>query len=181
MILRLFRKDPRREAAETLYGEIVAAARRPAPFVDLGVEDSVEGRYEMLAAHVFLALRRLKADGDAARPVSQALFDVFFRNMDDQLREMGVGDLTVGKKIRALAEGFYGRMGAYDAALAAADKDALAGAIARNILARETADESARRLADYFVAADAALKGQDLATIAAGAIEFPPYDRDAAA
>ncbi|MEM9262517.1 MAG: ubiquinol-cytochrome C chaperone family protein, partial [Pseudomonadota bacterium] len=153
MVLDLLRKSPTRRAAEKLYAAVIAAARRPKPFVEFGVPDTVEGRFEMLSAHVYLILRRLKAEGETHKRFSQALFDVFFRNMDDQLREMGVGDLTVGKKIRKLAEAFYGRMGAYEDALESDDADALALAVSRNIIGA-TDDEhispGARSLAQYF-------------------------------
>ncbi|MEM6537097.1 MAG: ubiquinol-cytochrome C chaperone family protein [Pseudomonadota bacterium] len=178
MVLDLLRKSPTRRAAEKLYTAVIAAARRPKPFVEFGVPDTVEGRFEMLSAHVYLILRRLKAEGETHKRFSQALFDVFFRNMDDQLREMGVGDLTVGKKIRKLAEAFYGRMGAYEDALESDDADALALAVSRNIIGA-TDDEhispGARSLAQYFSSASAALSEKPVADLLEGSPGFPDY------
>lgn len=187
MFLRLFRKDPRRVAADTLYGHLVDAARRPEPFVAYGVPDTVEGRFEVLATHVFLALRRLKLEGSEGRRFAQEVFDAFFRNIDDQLREMGVGDLSVGKKIRKFAEAVYGRMGAYEDALSHHGDDALIAAVARNVLGGtgnqeerggdldRDADPGATRFAQYMRDADIYLKTQRFSEILEGRIEFPAY------
>lgn len=171
-----------RSAAEAAYGLIVEAARRPYPFTHLGVADDVEGRFELLSLHMVLVLRRIKAEGGAGKPFAQKLFDVFFRNMDDQLREMGVGDLTVGKKIRKLAEAFYGRTGAYDAALNAGDVDALTSALARNVYgAPDAPPDGARRMAEYAIRAGDALQALTADQVYAGDFAFEPWIADAAA
>lgn len=176
MFKALFRKDPSVEAARALYAAAVEQARTPALYRDFGAPDTVEGRFEQVALHVWLVMRRLK-DGEAAKKTGQCLCDAMFHDMDDSLRELGVGDLQVGKKVRKLAENFYGRIGAYEAALKAdADEGALAGALARNVYGVEKSD-SAEALADYVRRADTYLAGQPAARIANGIVMFPPPER----
>src|SRR5215469_3651954 len=121
MIFRLFRRDPRARTIAALYGAIVAQARRPIFYLAFGVPDTAEGRFEMIALHVALLCRRLGREGEAGRSLSQGVFDMFCRDMDHNLREMGVSDLRVPKTMRKLGEAFYGRLEAYDRALAADD------------------------------------------------------------
>lgn len=99
------------------YTAIMAQARKPDHYGAGGVPDSFDGRFDMLAAHVHLVLRRLRSAGVARDDIGQALFDIFFRDMDQAMREAGVGDLGVGKRIRKMAEAYYGRAAAYDEAL----------------------------------------------------------------
>src|SRR6185437_7652606 len=104
MIFRLFRRDPMAGTIDALYGAIVAQARRPAFYVDYAAPDTAEGRFDMLILHVALVCRRLSRETGAAeapaRQLSQQVFDMFCADMDHNLREMGVGDLTVPKKMR---------------------------------------------------------------------------------
>lgn len=123
----------RREAADRLYGTIVAAARRPAFYARWGVPDTAEGRFEMIAIHAFAVMRRLKDMGAAGAGLSQTLYDTLFEDMDRNLREMGIGDMGVGKRIKKLAKAFYGRIAAYEAGLAGADDEALRTALRRNV------------------------------------------------
>lgn len=176
MFKALFRKDPSFEAGRALYAAAVEQARQPALYRDFRSPDTVEGRFEQVALHVYLVMRRLKGD-EAAKKASQGLFDVMFQNMDDSLRELGVGDLQVGKKVRKLAENFYGRIGVYEAALKEdASPDALGAALARNVYGVE-ASEDADALASYVRAADAFLARQPAARIANGVVAFPPAER----
>src|ERR1700761_7185203 len=101
---------------EAIYGMIVTRAREPIFYRDLGVPDTVNGRFDLLLLHLWLLLRRLRAIA-SAKDLSQALFDRFCEDMDDNLREMGVGDQTVPKRMRAFGEAFYGRTRAYDQAV----------------------------------------------------------------
>jgi cytochrome b pre-mRNA-processing protein 3 len=126
---RLFRRKPKPAAA--LYDVIVAAARHPHFFVDLNVPDTLDGRFDLIVLHLYLVLDRLR---DVAETERQNLIDYFFMDMDRSLREMGVGDLSVGKKVRVMAEAFYGRMLAYQAAVEQGDP-ALAVALERNVYA----------------------------------------------
>ncbi|WP_051881517.1 ubiquinol-cytochrome C chaperone family protein [Parvularcula oceani] len=169
---RAFGHDPRQVAAVDLYTEIVEQARSPVLYEEYGVPDTVDGRYDLLTLHMVLVLRRLKREGEGRRGFSQQLFYVMFRNMDDSLREMGVGDLKVGKKVRELAEAFYGRLGAYETAFEKDGDAALRSALGRNIYGQEDAPEAAR-LAAYARAADTALAGQPAATLTAGRVAFP--------
>ncbi len=169
---RAFGRDPRQAAAVDLYTQIVEQARSPVLYEEYGVPDTVDGRYDLLTLHMVLVLRRLKREGEGRRGFSQQLFDVMFRNMDDSLREMGVGDLKVGKKVRELAEAFYGRLGAYEGAFDKDDAAALRSALGRNIYGREDAPEAAR-LAVYARAADAALAGQSADALMDGRVQFP--------
>ena len=133
---------PRRDPIAALYGDIVAAARAPQAYRDFGVTDDFEGRFERLALMATLALRRLKALGPAGEAAAQPLVDRLFADLDDALRRLGVGDLSVGKKMKALARAFYGRAAAYTAALDAGDTAALRASLARNLLASRVAPEA---------------------------------------
>jgi cytochrome b pre-mRNA-processing protein 3 len=159
-----------RGTIETIYGMIVAQAREPLFYRDLGVPDTVNGRFDLLLLHLWMVLRRLKGT-EAGTDLAQALFDRFCEDMDANLREMGVGDLTVPKRMRAFGEAFYGRAAAYDLALTD-EADALARALSRNILSGE-ANENARRLAAYAENAIAALSILDDAALRAASWKFP--------
>ncbi|HET6838586.1 MAG TPA: ubiquinol-cytochrome C chaperone family protein [Bradyrhizobium sp.] len=159
---------PPRGTIEAMYGMIVTQAREPLFYRDLGVPDTVNGRFDLLVLHLWMVLRRLKSiEGGLA----QALFDRFCDDMDDNLREMGVGDLTVPKRMRAFGEAFYGRAAAYDIALAEGSEP-LAQALCKNILNGEGI-ENARRLAFYAETAIAALSGLDDATLQSASWRFP--------
>jgi cytochrome b pre-mRNA-processing protein 3 len=159
-----------RGTIEAIYGMIVTQAREPLFYRDLGVPDTVNGRFDLLVLHLWLVLWRLRA-AEAGAGLSQALFDRFCSDMDDNLREMGVGDLTVPKRMQAFGEAFYGRTAAYDLALQAGEEP-LAQALCKNILNGEGI-ENARQLALYAKAAIAALAGQDEATLLAASWKFP--------
>jgi cytochrome b pre-mRNA-processing protein 3 len=170
-------RAPLRGTIEAIYGMIVTQSREPLFYRTLEVPDTVNGRFDLLLLHLWLVLRRLKlAQGGPA--LSQALFDHFCSDMDDNLREMGVGDLTVPKKMQAFGEAFYGRTAAYDLALTDGH-EALAQALCKNILSGENIDK-ARQLAAYAEAAMATLDGLDEATLLSGLGKFPvPDDADA--
>ncbi|MDP1641946.1 MAG: ubiquinol-cytochrome C chaperone family protein [Phenylobacterium sp.] len=169
MILeRLFRPKPAKIAGQKLYAGLVAQARRTDFYSQLAVPDTVEGRFELYSLHVVLLLDRLKRQGAAAGVVAQALFDAYVSALDDALREMGVGDLSVGKKMRKLGEAFYGRVKSYEAALAALpDEASLAGLIARTVYA-EAADAQPEALVTYVLRQRQALAAQPLDAILAG-------------
>jgi cytochrome b pre-mRNA-processing protein 3 len=161
---------PSRRTIETIYGMIVAQAREPVFYQALNVPDTVNSRFDMVVLHLWLLLRRLRpVDGEGA--VAQAVFDYFCRDMDANLREMGVGDLTVPKRMKKFGEAFYGRAAAYDAALAEGAAN-LTDALARNVL---NSSEPARAsgLAAYVAAAIAHLDTVDDATLLAGGWQFP--------
>jgi len=171
----------RRKAPDVLpaYTAIMAQARRPDYYGAGQVPDSFDGRFDFLAAHVHLVLRRLRTDGVAREEIGQALFDVFFRDMDQAMRESGVGDLGVGKRIRKMAQAFYGRAAAYDEALGKAAparaskavKARLAEVLTRNLYpdTPEQADaEKMSALGSYFLELEKQLAKRSLEDILAG-------------
>jgi cytochrome b pre-mRNA-processing protein 3 len=179
MIFRLFRRDPRAATIGVLYGTIVAQARKPGFYLTFGVPDTTEGRFDMIVLHLALLCRRLgrgDASGAAGQEISQGVFDMFCRDMDDNLREMGVGDLTVPKRMQKFGAAFYGRLDVYDKALAAEDEDELAAALARNVLNQTAPSASARRLADYGRAAARRLDDTAMAVLCGGELSFPDPD-----
>ena len=159
-----------RGTIEAIYGMIVTQGREPLFYRDLGVPDTVNGRFDLLLLHLWIVLRRLRKAGGGAE-LSQALFDRFCDDMDGNLREMGVGDLTVPKRMQAFGEAFYGRSAAYDLAMTEG-AEALAQALCRNILNGEQI-ENARRLASHAETAIAALDGLDDATVVSASWKFP--------
>jgi cytochrome b pre-mRNA-processing protein 3 len=169
MLFGLFRRSEPEPFA--LYGSIVAQARQPALYAGLGVPDTLDGRFDMLVLHLVLVLRRLRGAGERAGARAQALVDLFTADMDRSLREMGVGDLTVPKRVKTMAEAFYGRLEAYVAALDAGDAAALEAALARNVL--PDGGEGAGRLAAYAAAAAASLEAASLDDILEGRLGLP--------
>jgi len=161
-------------AAATAYAAILAASRRPAFFVGMKVPDTLDGRFDMLCVHAFLALRRLRRIGGAeSAAVAQSLFDAMFADMDAALRQIGVSDLKVGREVKAMAKAFLGRVDAYEAALATDDAAALNAALIRNVY-RGVADElAAAALTRYMVAADTALRGLSDDAALRGGLVFP--------
>ncbi len=168
--MRFFRRDRRRELVEGLYTRIAQASRQPGLYVDAGVPDTVEGRFESLSLHIVLTFRHLRTLPEPAADVNQDLADALFRALDQSLREMGVGDLSVPKKMKTLAEAFYGRARAYDPLLDARDSEGLALALQRNVTGGE---DPARRLAAYALEAQDRLAAQDLDAILAAGPVFP--------
>ena len=172
MLARFFRPPAQREAAYRLYGRIVEAARRPEFFAERGVPDSLDGRFELIALHASLVFRRLAAEHPRARDFSQELFDAMFADLDRALREMGAGDLGVGKHVKRMVSGFYGRARAYERALGGAEP--LEPALRRNLYGTtEPRDNDVAALAAWMRAADAALAAQPLDGFLAGEVAFP--------
>ena len=183
MILGAFRRSDPVRNIQGLYGAIVAQARSPIFYLYYGVSDSVEGRFELIVLHLMLVLRQLgakEAAASASQPVpgpgsavGQRLFDVFCHDLDDNLREMGVGDLAVPRRMRQFGEAFYGRQAAYAVALGATDPQELEKALARNILSPVAPGEKAAALARYVRAAAAQLATQPEDALIAGRVVFP--------
>lgn len=163
----------RRARAYAIYDAIVAQARQPGFYMELQVPDTVDGRFEMVALHAFLVLQRLKNAPPSASGLAQALFDTMFADMDRSLREMGAGDLGVGRRVKAMAQAFYGRIAAYERGLAESE-DALAAAVLRNIFRGDPAKgAAASRIAAYMYSQAAALERQPLDALIDGRVEFP--------
>lgn len=175
MLRRLFGfgSSGNRAVVDALYATIVAAARQPRLYSECGVPDTPLGRFEMLSLHMFLFLERVKGQSGAPRDIAQDLTDEFFRDVDHSLRELGIGDLGIPKRMKKLARMFYGRTGAYSQALEAGDRAGLAAALKRNVRPDAAEWPQADALAAYAAAAHAALAGQSLAEITGGRIVFP--------
>lgn len=158
--------------AHSLYGAIVTQARAPIFYRDFGVADTTDGRFDMIVLHAFLVFEKLRELGSDGSALAQAVVDLFFLDMDRSLREMGVGDLGVPKRIRTMAESFAGRSAAYGDAVAQGDREALAHAIARNLFPdSDVMPRAAAMLADYV---SASLEAPDAGDgLLRGAVVFP--------
>ncbi len=131
---RLARRSAK-SVARRLYDTAVARGRSPALYATMGAPDTIEGRFEILTLHVILLIDRLKGENPQAAALRQALFDVYLSDLDGALREMSVGDLAMGKRMRKLGEAFYGRARAYTDGFASfPDLAKLEEAIARIVL-----------------------------------------------
>ncbi len=157
--------------ASRLYAAAVGQARAPGFYADLGAPDTIEGRFELYSLHVILLLRRLRGEGGEAAETGQALFDTFTSALDNALRETGVGDLTVPRRMRRLGEAFYGRAKAYEAAFGG-DADALQALIGRTVFAGE-GGEGRAALAAYVRRCEGALAAQSLAAVLDGEVAWP--------
>lgn len=170
---KLFRPRASETAGRALYAAVVEQARKPDLYARLRVPDTVEGRFEIYSLHVLLLIDRLRGEGSQATETSQALFDTYVSSLDDALREMGVGDLSVGKKMRRLGEAFYGRAKSYEAAFAALpDPAPLTALLARTVYDGVDAPP-VDDLATYVAGVRDALAGQPLEPIVAGEVRWP--------
>lgn len=172
-----------RDRAALLYRELVAAARQPVFYAELGVPDTPEGRFEMVALHVALALRRLRAGGADEQAVGQALFDLMFADMDRALRELGIGDLSVGAYVRRMAQNLYARIADLDRPLAEGNRSAVVAVLRRNAYVGGIvpADAVIERLATYLIDAASRLDGvapETLAREGTVALPVPPASAD---
>jgi cytochrome b pre-mRNA-processing protein 3 len=172
MLKRLFKPRPAQAAGRALFALTVPQARRPALYLELGVPDTPEGRFEAYSLHVYLVLERLKGHGSQAAETAQALFDAYVSDLDNALRELGVGDLSVGKRMRKLGEAFYGRVRSLEAALAALpDTAGLEALLARTAYA-EADPARAPELAAYLLRQRQALADQPLERLCAGELSW---------
>ena len=169
MILKLFGKSAAPEAVYEVYSAIVAQSRQPRFYAQWGVPDTVTGRFDMISLHLALLFRRLRGEPGAARIFSQAVFDLFFRDMDRSLREMGAGDLAVPKKIKTMTGLFYGLLAALNDTMDRSDAAGLVAVLIRNVYAGVEAP-GANALADYLFAEAAHLAAQPASAILAGDI-----------
>jgi len=173
MMFSLFRRTARQDTISTLYGTIVAQARLPCFYSEYGVADDINGRFDLLVMHLVIVLNRL-ADEASLRDLGQALFDRFCRDMDHNLREIGVGDLSVPKEMQRIGEAFYGRARAYQAALAAAGSEPLVEAVSRNIYGGAAIGAAGPvRLAAYMRVAVRDVGTQQVGELQAGGVRWP--------
>ncbi len=167
--------DRHEKAGFLLYGAAVSAAREPFLYRTLGVPDTLDGRFDAISLYVFLLIHRLCRLPEAGPHLAQAVFDAMFSDMDINLREMGVGDLSVGRRVRAMWEAFHGRSSAYAAALEAGDIAGLETALARNVWRGAMPPPGAAAgLARLALAQASRLAEQPLAALAAGTVRFMP-------
>jgi cytochrome b pre-mRNA-processing protein 3 len=169
-----FRRNPIREAAELAYRLVVEQARRPAFFTAHGVPDTLDGRFELICLHAFLYLHRLKGEPPPASVLGQRFFDTMFADFDRSLREIGTGDLSVGRQVKRMAEAFYGRVRAYEDGLDGDDAE-LDAALARNLYGTAApTQEQLVGLAAYLRREAASLAAQHPTALLAGRIAFGP-------
>ncbi|EFL90521.1 ubiquinol-cytochrome C chaperone family protein [Ahrensia sp. R2A130] len=175
-------KAPPRHA-DRLYGAVVARARDPLFFARYDVPDTFDGRFESLVLHLFLLHHRLKDGSDKVRSVSQGVFDAFIDDIDASLREAGVGDQTVPKRINKMTRVFYGRTGAIEEAIAADDPlQEMAAMVARNVRPDEDViSEADRALAAYLLAGVEKLAAMNEDDILGSSDPWPPIQQERAA
>jgi cytochrome b pre-mRNA-processing protein 3 len=173
MISLPFRRASRAGNIDALYGMIVAQARNPEFYRDYGVPDTLEARLDMILLHLVLVLRQLTKAHGALPPAGQRLFDRFCQDIDDNFREMGVGDFAVPKRMQKVGEAFYGRTKVYETALAETNPAALEAAVARNVFGAPEPTLGARRLAAYMMTVAAHLADLDAEALMAATFEFP--------
>jgi len=173
LIRRVIRGDPQAIPARALYERIVAQARQPEFYAEFGVPDTLDGRFEMIGLHVFLILYRLKGEPTASG-LARAVVEAMVHDMDRSLREMGAGDLGIGRRVKAMARGLYGRIAAYEAGLQGPEA-MLEAALGRNLYGTAAAAPAhLAAVAGYVRAQTAALAGQELASLMAGEAAFGP-------
>lgn len=171
MILSLFRKKTPSEPVFAVYRAIVAQSRRPVYYAEWQVPDTVTGRFDMISLHLALLFRRLRSADPRVKEFSQAVFDLFFKDMDRSLREMGAGDLAVPKKVQKMGSLFYGLLDSVSDALDRNDLDALTAVLVRNVYA-DTAVPEAGELARYLHAEALRLAAQPVDTIVSGVVSM---------
>lgn len=171
MIFGLFgRKKSNRAIVERQYALLTEAARRPAFYRDMGVPDTVLGRFEMLTVVLILYFRRTASAATSGQEIAQEIIDCFFEDIDHSIRELGVGDVGVPKRVKKFARMYYGRLESYAAALEASDGDSLALALRRNIRPDEPEAPDMRLLSTYMLRAEAQLKSATEDDIASGSV-----------
>lgn len=172
---RIFGGDPLAVPARAIYEGIVSQARQPAFYTACGVPDTLDGRFELVALHAFLVLRRLNRGGGSAADLAQTLVDTLVQDLDRSLREMGVGDLGISRRVKEMARGFYGRIAAYEAGLDGSG-DMLQAALLRNLYGTvEAAPESAVTAMTTYIRREAAgLDDQELVDLMTGTVAFGP-------
>jgi cytochrome b pre-mRNA-processing protein 3 len=168
-MLNLFKKSPDPEAVLAVYRAIVAQSRQPVFYAQWGVPDTVTGRFDVLSLHMGLVFRRLGGAGKPASEFAQALFDLFFKDMDRNLREMGAGDLSVPKKIRNMGNLFYGLMTKLNEAMERGDRAEVEAVLQRNLF-DGAAGPNIAALADYVEAEYAKLKLQTVEAVIGGTV-----------
>ncbi len=173
MFRNLFSFSDEKKSAHRLYIILVEQARQPAFYLNCGVADTVAGRFDMVILHAILLLRRMHREPEKTGPLSQALFDYMFDDFDLNLREIGIGDTGIGKRIKKMGTGFYGRLEAYGQGLDSDDDTLLHAALARNLYREmQPSDQEISSVANYMRRESAALEKIDLDSVMAGNFNF---------
>jgi len=174
-LFNFLKKSANDDLAHTLYVEIVNQARQPAFYTDLGVPDTPDGRFDMVLLHAYLLFHRMKDDHDQTGELSQAVFDLMFADMDQNLREMGLGDIGVSHRIKGMIKAFYGRVSVYDEGVANADDNNLKDALRRNLYRKsDPLDAQVSAVAGYIHREIENLSAQDNSDIMKGLVQFGP-------
>ena len=174
MLKKLLSRSRFEDETHALYDIVVGQARQPALFRDFGVPDTLDGRFEMVVLHALLTMRRLRACGEDGQAQAQKLFDIMFADFDRALREIGVGDLSVGRRIKKMAQAFYGRAAALDSALEDVDdNESLRETIVRNVFGTvEPDDAHVEKLVRYVRVQARRLDSLDDADVQAAGLSF---------
>ncbi len=174
-----FRRNRYQKGTAPLYVALVDAARAPRFYADLAVEDTIDGRFDMVALYVLFMIRRLRfgeADGfkDKHREATaQALFDYMLADFDRNLREMGIGDLSIGKRMKKIGAALYGRAQAYDRAMAAGDREALMECLRRNLYREAEVDPAILgQMADHVIDLSKRFAALSFADLVKGQVEI---------
>jgi cytochrome b pre-mRNA-processing protein 3 len=168
----LWKSRPEHGAAATVYVAIVAQARQAAFYLNYGVPDTVDGRFDLIILHAMLVMRRLRREGAKGHDIAQALFDYMFSDMDRSLREMGVGDMSIGKHVKKMAKAFYSRAAHCEQGLDGND-DVLTAALASSLFrAKAAGQESLQLMATYLRGADKDLDAVPAVEIEAGRLPW---------
>nr|WP_295107024.1 ubiquinol-cytochrome C chaperone family protein [uncultured Caulobacter sp.] len=170
---RWLKPRPAKAAGAKLYASAVAQARSAAFYRDFGVRDSMEGRFELFSLHVIFLVERLKGQGEAAAETSQAVFDSYVKGLDDAFRQIGVSDTAVGKKMKKLAGVFYGRLKAYDEAVASLPDEADVSAFLTRNVFEERGEGDVAALTVYVIKTRKALAEQPLDAVLQGDVTWP--------
>lgn len=168
----LKKKDRKHASAVDLYTAMVTQARQPEFYSKLGVADTKEGRFDLILVHAFILFRRLKAE-DGDKDLAQEVFDVMFADLDQNMREMGIGDVGILKRIRKMSDSYHGRIVAYEEGMQSGAAE-LAAALDRNLYAdTDVRDEQLMAVVGYVHDALTLLEQQTLSEIQNGKVRFP--------
>ncbi len=171
----LFKKKKLNNSAHDLFSEVIAQSRLPAFYTDLNVEDSLDGRFDLMSLHMTMLLYKLDQHNqvEKVKKLKRMLQEIMFDNLDLTVREIGVGDLGVGKKIKTMAEAFYGRMMTYQNALESEDMAQMSDALKRNLYREKNVeDKILNGMLKYVFDQWRGITSQDIESIISGKIIF---------
>ena len=175
IIKNIFSFSREKKIAHKLYKTIVKQARQPAFYVNCGVADTFDGRFDLISLHMILIIRRMKSDIDQSRKISQALFDYMFDDIDLNLRELGIGDMGVLHRVKKMTKAFYGRLESYDQALNLKDNARLSASLERNLYREiSVTDVNLRAMTAYTHEQSLHLDNVDISNLLAGELNFCP-------